>query len=150
MMGTLSTVYLELVFYADIKKVHQSRAIHDDVAASYPILPWLGPSTVIIVDMFDLQGRSREGLAWNGGRYWPIVIVNCLFIDSWSPGRATRALYKRRKVMHWQVVLKQGEDGATDVSYVPIYITSRPRVCCIRISSSFPDSVRFGYRVSQY
>lgn len=68
MMGTLSTVFLELVFYTVIKGVHQLSAIHDDVTASYPVRPCLRPSTVIIVDTFDLQGRCRERFALNNGR----------------------------------------------------------------------------------
>ena len=69
MMGTLSTVFLELVFYTVIKGIHQLSAIHDNVKASYPVRPCFGPSTEIIVDTFDPQGRRREGLALNkGGR----------------------------------------------------------------------------------
>ena len=49
-------------------KVHQLSAIHDEVTASYPVCPCLGPTTEITVDSFDLQGRNREGFALNNQR----------------------------------------------------------------------------------
>ena len=91
-MGTLSTVFLELVFYTVIKGVHQLSAIHEDVTAYYPVRPCLGPSTEVIVDTFDLQGRNRERFALNG-RCRPIVIV---IIDNWSLRRATGILHQQR------------------------------------------------------
>lgn len=93
-MGTLSTVFLELVFYTVIKGVHQLSAIHDEIQASYPVRPCLRPSTVIIVDTFDLQGRSREGFILNNGGCFVVV-----FINSWSLGRAAR-IHEGRKATH--------------------------------------------------
>ena len=93
-MGTLSTVFLELVFYTVIKGVHQLSAIHDEIQASYPVRPCLRPSTVIIVDTFDLQGRSREGFILNNGGCFVVV-----FINSWSLRRAAR-IHEGRKATH--------------------------------------------------
>lgn len=66
MMGIVSTVCLELVFYIDIKQSTSVGAPYM-MMQPYPVLPGLGPSTVIVVDTFDLQGGNRKGFAPKNG-----------------------------------------------------------------------------------
>lgn len=66
----------------------------------YPVLPCLGPPTVIIINTFDLQGGSREEFApQDSGRLRLIVIVDRLFIRLSPPEGAARAPNKRRKTV---------------------------------------------------
>lgn len=98
--GTVSTGYLELVFYVDINNQRSYVMMTTLATVTYPVLPCLGPLTIVVIDPFDLQGGSREGFTPNN-RLWLVVIVIFQFIDSTSIPRRTGALHKQRKAtMH--------------------------------------------------